>query len=128
MRTRVFVYGALRKGASNSWRMEDAEWLGAGSVFGTLVKVSWYPRLVLGGKAKAYGEVYETGRELLANLDTFEGVGQVGVRAPEYERRRVEVTMESGESLECWFYEWLLGTGGYEVVQNGDWLSVPESK
>ena len=28
----IFVYGALRKGASNDWRMKDARWLGPAKV------------------------------------------------------------------------------------------------
>ena len=41
----LFVYGALRKGASNDWRMEGARCLGSAEVPGTLVKIDWYPGL-----------------------------------------------------------------------------------
>jgi gamma-glutamylcyclotransferase (GGCT)/AIG2-like uncharacterized protein YtfP len=37
----IFVYGALRKGASNDWRMEEGRWLGPAEVAGTLVEITW---------------------------------------------------------------------------------------
>ena len=57
----IFVYGALRKGASNDWRMKDARWLGPAKVEGTLLKIDWYPGLVLGLGGWVKGEVYEIG-------------------------------------------------------------------
>ena len=53
----LFVYGALRKGASNDWRVEDARCLGSAEVPGTLVKIDWYPGLVLKGDTRVKGEV-----------------------------------------------------------------------
>lgn len=118
----LFVYGALRKGASNDWRMEGADWLGAAEVKGTLVKVDWYPGLVLAGEGIVKGEVYEIGSGLLKELDEFEGIG-IDARNGEYHRIRAEVSI-GGEMREVWIYEWLKGIEGYEVVENGDWLTV----
>ncbi|MGB0326695.1 MAG: gamma-glutamylcyclotransferase family protein [Akkermansiaceae bacterium] len=122
----LFVYGALRKGASNDWRMKEAVWMGAASVFGTLVKVDWYPGLVLGGNHSVTGEVYAVGPELLKELDDFEGIGAEEHNG-EYQRINAEVTL-GGELTEVWIYEWLKGIEGYEVVESGDWLSVALQK
>ena len=118
----IFVYGALRSGASNSWRMAEGRLVGAAQVAGTLVKVDWYPGLVLEGETSVMGEVYEVGPELLGELDLFEGIG-TDSRPGEYARVRAEVDCD-GEVLSVWIYEWLKGVEGYEVVSSGDWLSV----
>lgn len=117
----IFVYGALRKGASNDWRMKEARWLGTAEVRGTLVKIDWYPGLVLGGETMVKGEVYEVGPELMKELDEFEGIGLEDERNGEYHRIRTEVSL-NGKPVEVWIYEWLKGVDGYEVVDSGDWL------
>lgn len=119
----IFVYGALRKGASNDWRMRGAQWLGPAEVAGTLVKIDWYPGLVLGGGSVVLGEVYEVGSELMNELDEFEGIGLEDERNGEYHRVRAEVSFE-GEPLNVWVYEWLKGVEGYPVVESGDWLEA----
>lgn len=124
MKTRVFVYGALRKGASNAWRMERADFLGKATVFGILVKVDWYPGLVLEGETLVQGEVYEVDEQTLRELDEFEGIGVKDERNDEYKRVLALAQLESGEEWECSIYEWQLGVANYEVVANGDWLTV----
>ncbi|MEN8783653.1 MAG: gamma-glutamylcyclotransferase family protein [Akkermansiaceae bacterium] len=121
----LFVYGALRKGASNDWRMKDAKWLGAANVQGTLVRIDWYPGLVLKGETHVKGEVYQIGPELLKELDEFEGTGLEDDRNGEYHRIRAEVSL-GGKPTTVWIYEWLKGVGDYEVVESGDWLSITE--
>ena len=118
----IFVYGALRKGASNDWRMKDARWLGLAKVEGTLLKIDWYPGLVLGLGGWVKGEVYEIGAELLKELDEFEGIGLEDERNGEYHRVKREVLLD-GSPTEVWIYEWLKGLEGFEVVSSGDWLS-----
>ena len=127
MKTRVFVYGALRKGASNAWRMDTAEWLGRATVRGTLVKVDWYPGLVLTGSTVIQGEVYAVDEETLRKLDEFEGVGREDTRNDEYQRVSTTVKLVDGGELECQIYEWQLGTKDYVEVENGDWLTVAGS-
>ena len=123
MSSLLFVYGALRKGASNDWRMLDGRCLGAAEVSGTLVKIDWYPGLVLGGDRVVKGEVYEVGAELLKELDEFEGIGEGVERFGEYQRVRTEVRI-AGESVEVWIYQWLKGIEGYRIVESGDWLTI----
>ena len=119
----LFVYGALRKGASNDWRMEGARWLGAAEVPGTLVKIDWYPGLVLGGESLVKGEVYEVSEGLLRELDEFEGIGLTDERNGEYHRIRAKVNL-TGNPTEVWIYEWLKGVSEYEIVDSGDWLAI----
>lgn len=126
MSDRVFVYGTLRRGASDHWRMDGAEFLGETSVAGTLVKIDWYPGLILGGETQVRGEVYTVDEKLLAKLDEFEGITNDG-RTGEY--ARVSTTVEiRGESRECYAYEWQKGIADYEIVMNGNWLTKDASR
>jgi len=120
----VFVYGALRKGASNAWRMKESSFVSKASVSGVLVKVDWYPGLVLGPEGRVFGEVYEVNEQVLAELDVFEGVGLSDEREGEYQRVKAQVVLENGETRDCLIYEWQLGVENYEKVANGDWLTV----
>ena len=122
----LFVYGALRKGASNDWRMEVASCLGSAEVPGTLVKIDWYPGLVLKGNTRVKGEIYEVGPELLKQLDKFEGIGFQNEAEDEYHRIRTDVLLDQ-KPTKVWIYEWLKGIEDYEVVYSGDWLSAMES-
>ncbi len=124
MKQRIFVYGALRKGASNAWRMKDATWISTANVQGTLVKVDWYPGLVLLGTTQVQGEVYEVDEETLKELDEFEGIGVDDGRSDEYRRIEAHVNLDSGEGIRAFLYEWQLGIDAYEVVEGGDWLLV----
>ena len=97
--------------------------MGPAEVKGTLVKIDWYPGLVLGGESLVKGEVYEIGPELMKELDEFEGIGLEDERNGEYHRIKTEVIFEE-EPLSVWIYEWLKGVEGYAVVESGDWLEA----
>jgi gamma-glutamylcyclotransferase (GGCT)/AIG2-like uncharacterized protein YtfP len=129
MSEEVFVYGALRRGASNGWRMKTARWIGEAKIRGTLIRVDWYPGLVLEGEDFVIGEVYEVDPDLLRQLDEFEGLApeEAGGGNGEYRRIRAEVTL-GAEKRQVWLYEWRKGTDGYELVQSGDWLSASEQE
>lgn len=123
---KMFVYGALRRGASNHWRINGAEFLGETTLKGTLVKIDWYPGLVLSGKTPVLGEVYAVDEELLAKLDEFEGLTN-GSNEGEYARVTAVVKVGSAKHEVC-VYEWQKGVADYEVVSNGDWLTDSASR
>lgn len=118
----VFVYGTLRRGASNHWRMDSAEWAGPAVVAGHLFRVDWYPGLVLdeaGGKV--VGELYRVTPDLLEKLDEFEGI--TGGPSDEYRRVRAMVRRKGeGGEVEAWAWEWRQPFDSYEPVVEGDWL------
>lgn len=124
MKTKVFVYGSLRQGALHAWRMAQADFVGKATVKGTLVKIDWYPGLILEGETLIQGEVYEVGVETLRELNEFEGIGIQDDRNDEYKRVKTIVVLADGREWECSLYEWQLGVANYEVVANGDWLTV----
>ncbi len=124
-REMVFVYGTLRRGASNHWRMDGAEFIASGTVAGGMHRIDWYPGVVLGGNGRVHGEVFAAGPERLAALDAFEGVG-AGVPGSEYRRVRTAVLTEKGE-VEAWIWEWTGPVDGRMRVESGDWLEAGDA-
>ena len=114
----IFVYGSLRRGASNHFRMKDSEYLGCAQIKGTLIKVDWYPGLLLEGDSWIHGEVYQVEESTLRELDAFEGVGS---QNSEYQRIHHEVLLNQ-QPTKVWVYEWLGGVLDYEILASGDWL------
>ena len=124
MKYPVFVYGSLRQGASNAWRMNDSLFVSRATVGGTWVKVDWYPGLVLDGESQVLGDVYQVNDKVLAELDAFEGIEAADGTQAEYRRVKSQVLLDNGEFLDCLVYEWLLGLEGYQKIETGDWLTV----
>lgn len=120
---RVFVYGTLRRGGSNHFRMDKAEFVALGKVRGRLYRIDWYPGLVLDEAAgDVVGEVYETTPGLLEKLDVYEGA--------EYRRVRVEVVCggDSRSPFSAWIWEWLGPVDEARRITSGDWLEpMPSS-
>lgn len=119
----VFVYGTLRRGGSNHFRMANAVPVGAGSVSGKMYRIDWYPALVCGGEDSVIGEVYLVSAEHLCALDAFEGITPDADEPREYRRAKVMVVMEPGESMDAWVWEWIGPVCDAELLDDGDWLA-----
>lgn len=116
----VFVYGTLRGGGSNHFRMDGAEFVAAGMVKGRLYHIDWYPGLVPDGNAgEVLGEVYQVSAGILDELDRFEG--------SEYRRVRVEVNCGGNHRspFSAWLWEWLGPCAENQRIASGDWLVTP---
>jgi gamma-glutamylcyclotransferase (GGCT)/AIG2-like uncharacterized protein YtfP len=116
----VFVYGTLRCGGSNHFRMEKAAFLSPAMVRGRLYQIDWYPGLVLDETGdEICGEIYELPPGLLDELDRFEG--------PAYRRVRVQATSGGDpKSPVCaWLWEWLGPVDESRRIRSGDWLGQP---
>lgn len=119
----VFVYGTLRKGASNHFRMAQGEFVSGGKVSGAIYKIDWYPALVLGGDRFVKGELYRVSEQTLAELDIFEGITPENDRPLEYHRVKAKVTLLSGETEEAWVWEWIGSVENLEALPTDDWLA-----
>ncbi len=118
--TLVFVYGTLRAGASNHFRLEGAELLGEGWVLGRLYRIDWYPGLLLDEEGiPVRGEIYEVEREMLRKLDSFEG--------GEYERLKDRVHLKDGNEVEVWLYEYRGAVEEGNELVPADWLQHGEA-
>lgn len=120
--TELFIYGTLRHGGSNHFRMEGAEFLGAGRIAGRIYKIDWYPALVCGGAGEVMGELYLVSEEHLRALDVFEGIAPEEGESRGYRRVKVEVTLDSGEKESAWAWEWIGDLGSALECDTGDWL------
>jgi gamma-glutamylcyclotransferase (GGCT)/AIG2-like uncharacterized protein YtfP len=122
----VFVYGTLRRGASNHFRMNGAEFVRSGILRGRMYRFGWYPGLVVDPRGDdLIGEVYAVGPELLAALDLFEGLSAGEIVGSEYQRVRVTIT--GGEPpIEAWVWEWLGPVDEQQRIAGGDWLGVAD--
>lgn len=119
---RLFVYGSLRHGEVNPYAADlhaHAGLLGRARLRGRLYAISWFSGVVLSGDPSdvVHGEVFAlhagSAAEVLARMDEYEG--------PQFERRRVEVEMETGETVECWVYFYRGDVEGRERVASGEW-------
>lgn len=120
----VFVYGTLRCGGSNHFRMDGADFVTDGRIAGRLYKISWYPGLVLDDAGDdIIGEVYSVDQELLGNLDSFEGVSAGETEDSEYRRVPATVTRPDGETLTAWVWEWRGVFDEGQRLHHGDWLA-----
>ena len=118
----VFVYGTLRRGGSNHFRMDGAEFVGGGGIAGRIFRIDWYPALVLGGESTVNGELFRVCSEHLRALDVFEGIVPGEGESREYRRVKVEVTLDSGEKESAWVWEWIGDLGSALALDTGDWL------
>lgn len=127
----VFVYGTLRKGASNAFRMEGARLIGPGVVKGRIYVIEWFPAFVRkGGDGWVTGELWEVDGALLEALDRYEG--------EEYLRTEIEVRPENGEPRygfpryeewqgewrKAWIWEWRGEVDPERWIRSGDWMDV----
>ncbi|MES2996052.1 MAG: gamma-glutamylcyclotransferase family protein [Verrucomicrobiota bacterium] len=113
----VFVYGTLRGGGSNHWRMENATSIGTAKILGMLFRVDHYPALIPDDTQGAVtGEVYRTDSDLLGRLDDYEG--------DQYTRVLHRVTLEDAAQIEVWLWRWNRPMAGLERIPGGDWLEA----
>jgi gamma-glutamylcyclotransferase (GGCT)/AIG2-like uncharacterized protein YtfP len=125
---KVFVYGTLRRGASNYHRLVDSRWCGRATLRGRLYRVSWYPGLVPDeGAEPILGDLLEVKADMLPALDAFEGLPPGSLCGPEYERRRLEIDLLKGGRTEAWVWVWRAPTDHLVEVPSGDWLEVERS-
>jgi len=114
----VFVYGTLRRGGSNHWRMSQAKFIGDAFARGRLYRIDWYPGFVADDNAgQVKGEVFMADAETIKHLDAFEG--------SEYRRVKIAVESADGGSIdEAWIWEWMGEVDETRRIASGDWLSV----
>ena len=124
----VFVYGTLRRDASNHFRMDGAEFVGEGTIAGKIYFIDShpefvYPALECGGEERVVGELFLVDdAQHLASLDLFEGINAHSPEPDEYRRIKVEVKLDSGECVSAWVWEWAGELGDSKALEGGDWL------
>lgn len=101
---KVFVYGTLKGAFGNHRCMKSAEgeYLGAGTINATMFNLGGFPKVSLVAEHLVNvvsGELYEVSDEgITTYLDRLEGYPSF------YDRKIVDVTLESGEPYRAWVY------------------------
>ncbi len=123
----LFVCGTLRSGLvpeEVAGLMGSMRQIGAASVRGRLYDLGEFPGAVLDPncEAKIIGEVYRLPDDdaTLAALDAYEGIDSLSSNM--FVRRRAEITLEGGETLECWIYVYNWEIASATLIANGDYV------
>lgn len=120
----VFVYGTLRRGGSNHFRMAGADFITTGTITGRMYRIDWYPGLVLDEAGdEIRGEVYSVTPEQLSALDVFEGLSAGEIQGSEYRRSETTVVCKDSRTLTAWVWEWIGIVDESQRLSNGDWLN-----
>ena len=120
----VFVYGTLRRGGSNHFRMAGAEFISSGTIRGCMYRIDWYPGLILDPTGdEIHGEVYAVDTDLLSALDIFEGLSAGEIEGSEYRRVETTVVKQDSQALAAWVWEWLGIVDESQRISDGDWLN-----
>jgi gamma-glutamylcyclotransferase (GGCT)/AIG2-like uncharacterized protein YtfP len=110
MTDRLFVYGTLMRGSSHALARElkqHATYEGPARYNGRLYRVTHYPGIVSSSAPGewVFGDVYTLrDRELLADLDRYEGCGPDDPAPTQYVRLLQPVTLSAGPQVEAWIY------------------------
>lgn len=118
-KTRVFVYGSLKRGRGNHVVMEEArgKFLGYTILEGEYIMydLGYYPGVVPApgqGRRAILGEVYEVDEDGLFALDCLEG------HPSYYKREKIETPYKKAW---CYFLPESYHDEGYEPVTGGIW-------
>ncbi len=126
----LFVYGTLRREARHAMHRvlrASADFVDEAVFQGRLYLVHHYPGVVASESPadSVRGEVYalrDVG--LLEKLDTYEGIGADAPQPTEYVRRRQQVRLARGETVEAWVYLYNWPVDKFERLESGDFLAA----
>jgi gamma-glutamylaminecyclotransferase len=114
-RTRLFVYGTLKRGFPGAHLLRDALFEGAAVTAEgfALYDLGAYPALVRTSSGVVRGESFSLPREMLAVLDEYEGVPHL------YQRQLL--TLSDGREAEAYVMQ-AIGAVGHPRIEAGVWL------
>ncbi|MET0026391.1 MAG: gamma-glutamylcyclotransferase family protein [Candidatus Thiodiazotropha sp.] len=112
MRTRVFVYGTLRKDQVNHYLLEAAQLLGFHTTapIYKMFDLGSYPGVTKGGHTAIQGEVYEVDTRVMAELDQLEGY------PVDYTREYIPTPWGR-----AWIYLYRRSLRDWNVIPSGVW-------
>lgn len=126
----LFAYGTLQPGLVPATMSEVAQKLtpiGKGFVRGVLYNLGRYPGAIpdFHSPNQISGTVVELpeDRDILRQLDAYEGFDPDSPETSEYVRERQTVELADGGSVECWFYRYNLPVSGSQIIASGTWQS-----
>jgi len=98
--------------------------VGEGWLCGELYDLGNYPGAVFDreSEAKVFGRVFQAADEtsVLEELDRYEGYDPAST-TNQYVRQCYSVTLDNGDLVECWVYEYNGSTSGRPIIRSGRW-------
>lgn len=127
------VYGTLRRGQRNHPLLDGTEYLGTGTVAGTMRHVPaaptrsyGFPVLVRGGNSRVQVEVYRvTDPDAWATLDGLEEYDEANEAGSEFLRRTVPINDGPVTEAQVYVYNGPVEVLG-EIIEGGDWVAFIE--
>lgn len=124
-KTRVFVYGTLRRFEGNHYLLDDASYVGQALTDAkyTMLHLGGYPGVIRAGCTSIFGELYDVDPTTIGRLDLLEG------HPTFYRRTKVDVLrLAKGTSPEPSKWEQVstyllpeMWMNGGPVITSGDW-------
>lgn len=121
----LFVYGTLMRSSQHPMARKlqaGAAYLGGARYNGRLYRVTHYPAVIASAAPGewVFGDVYTLrDRDLLAELDRYEGCGPDDPEPTQYLRLVQTVTLDSGAQMEAWVYVYNLPVDELEWIRSG---------
>lgn len=128
---KVFVYGTLLSGLSNSTLLNHAKFIGEGTMTGVMYDLGNFPGVIY-GTGVVHGELYDVDESTLRDLDYLEGYDIKYVTSSLYVREEVKnITLDDGRIIRdvfVYIYNKDLSGSGYPIIENGDYKEYVASK
>lgn len=120
----IFVYGTLKRDKHSEMHQflaKHAEFVDVAGYCGKLYKVDYYPGAVPSDDPndKVHGEVYLIRHPdvLFRHLDQYEECGREFPEPNEYVRRKQQVRLGSGDTVNAWIYLYNRSTQGLQLIE-----------
>ncbi len=128
----VFVYGTLRRRASEGARMAEAEQIGRRTIQGALREIDSKPALVRSDdvKSRVLGDLYRVRVDQLEEIDRWHEREDGGTGGGCYTRAQEPIPSPEGKvpaSL-AWVWRWIGPTDAAAEIPSGDWLDVEQPR
>jgi gamma-glutamylcyclotransferase (GGCT)/AIG2-like uncharacterized protein YtfP len=122
---KIFAYGTLMRGERGHGLLKPRVRLAHGPaqvVGASLVRIDWYPGLVLSDGGVVHGELYEVDEvdSVLHELDAYEDFAGYGRTDSLYRRSLVSVRI-GGRSVVAWTYIFLGDPAAFSLISSGSW-------
>ena len=116
----LFVYGTLRPGESQAWRLGDSQPLGPATTTPeyTLIDLGPYPAMAPGGHQAVVGDLVSVSARTLADLDEFEGALY----------HRAEITLSGRDTRALAYLVTPSFASGRPAVASSDWTTRARRK
>ncbi len=119
---KLFTYGTLRPAYGQEGKYPH---LGSAKTRGRLYYTSWFPGAIFSDEdCEIIGDVLEVDDDELANLDLYEGFDPGHKEQSLFVRVIIPVTLEDGQEIECFAYQFNHETHEDTRIQTGDFLTT----